>query len=201
MSRFGLIRALLGLPSSCHGGDLEGAAAGVAGIIGAASGRAADAVGWPERHSWVVLGAGAAVNRPSKSVSKSSCARAQSAGSAQRTRPSALPGSMVVLGCFSHQPEALSCHPYRGWAASTGRGGAPKAVTSHFWPAAMAPRLAGPRADDAVASHRAADCAVPSIAPGPMLAASAGELWPGFVRFGPRSRLAPPFFVLRFLEF
>jgi hypothetical protein len=40
-----------------------GAAAGVAGTIGAASGRATDAVGWPERHSWVVLGA----SRPSRS--------------------------------------------------------------------------------------------------------------------------------------
>jgi len=96
-------------------------------------------------------------------VSKSSRAWPRRAGSAQGTRPSALPGSMVVFGCFSHQPDAPTCHPQRGKPVATGGGGVPKAHRTRVWPAAMAPRLAGLRADDAVASHRAADGVGPSI--------------------------------------
>jgi hypothetical protein len=51
----GLIRALLGLRPNCRGAGLEDEAAGVAVGIGAASGRAADAIGWPERRSRVGL--------------------------------------------------------------------------------------------------------------------------------------------------
>ena len=62
--------------------------------------------------------------RCGQSVSKSSCAWARRAGSAQGTFPSALPGSTAMIGCFSHQPDALTCHTRRGKPASTGRGGA-----------------------------------------------------------------------------
>ena len=96
-------------------------------------------------------------------VAQSSRAWPQRAGSAQGTRPSALPGSMVVFGCFSHQPEAPTCHPQRGKPVATGGGGVPKAHRTRVWPAVMAPRLAGLRADDAVASHRAVDGVGPSI--------------------------------------
>jgi hypothetical protein len=98
-----------------------------------------------------------------QSVSKSCCAWARRAGSAQCTVPSALPGSIITLGTFSHPPDALTCRPQRGRAASTGRGGAPEAVKTQFWPAVMAPRRSGLSADDAAASHRAVDGAVPSI--------------------------------------
>ena len=94
----------------------------------------------------------------------SSCARAQRAGSAQGTVPSALPGSTAMAGCFWHQPHALTCDHRRGQPASTGRGEPPEAVNTRLWPAVMTPRLAGLRADDAVASHRAADGAGPPIA-------------------------------------
>jgi hypothetical protein len=96
-------------------------------------------------------------------VAQSSRAWPRRAGSAQGTRPSALPGSMVVFGCFSHQPEAPTCHPQRGKPVATGGGGVQKAHRTRVWPAAMAPRLAGLRADDAVASHRAVDGVGPSI--------------------------------------
>ena len=101
--------------------------------------------------------------RCGQSVSKSSCAWARRAGSAQGTFPSALPGSTAVLGCFSHQPDALTCHTLRGKPASTGRGGVSRASKCRRWPAVMTPRHAALRADDAVASHRAADGAGPSI--------------------------------------
>ena len=67
-------------------------------------------------------------SRVAEVVSKSSCAWARRAGSAQGTRPSALPGSTRVFGCFSHQPEAPACHLQRAKPASTGCGGAPKAA-------------------------------------------------------------------------
>jgi hypothetical protein len=69
-----------------------------------------------------------------------------------------------MRGTFSHQPEALTWHPQRGEPASTGRGeGLPNASAERRWPAVMTPRLVALRADDAVASHRAADGAGPSI--------------------------------------
>jgi hypothetical protein len=106
---------------------------------------------------------GAVNQSANQSASKSCCAWARRAGSAQGTVPSALPGSIITLGTFSHPPDALTCRPQRGQAASTGRGGAPEAVKTQFWPAVMAPRRTGLSADDAAASHRAADGAVPSI--------------------------------------
>ena len=102
-------------------------------------------------------------SRVGQVVSKSSCAWPRRAGSAQGTRPSALPGSMVVFECFSHQPDAPTCHAQRGKPVNTGSGGVKKAHKTRVWPAVMAPRLAGLRADDAVASHRAADGVGPSI--------------------------------------
>jgi hypothetical protein len=67
-----------------------------------------------------------------------------------------------MRGTFS--PEALTWHPQRGEPASTGRGeGLPNASAERRWPAVMTPRLAALRADDAVASHRAADGAGSSI--------------------------------------
>jgi hypothetical protein len=57
-----------------------------------------------------------------RTVSKSSCAWARRAGSAQGTAPSALPGSIAMFGTFSHRPDAPSCRPQRGRPASTGRG-------------------------------------------------------------------------------
>jgi hypothetical protein len=96
-------------------------------------------------------------------VFKSSCTRAHRAGSAQGTVPGALPGSTGTIGCFWHQPYALTCHPQRGQPASTARESLPRSSSTRLWPAVMAPRLAGLRAHDAVASHRAADGAVPSI--------------------------------------
>ena len=106
---------------------------------------------------------GAVNQSANQSVSKSCCAWARRAGSAQGTVPSALPGSIITLGTFSHPPDALTCRPQRGRAASTGRAGVPEAVKTRFWPAVMAPRRAGLSADDAAASHRAVDGAVPSI--------------------------------------
>ena len=70
-------------------------------------------------------------SRVAEVVSKSSCAWARRAGSAQSTRPSALPGSTRVFGCFSHQPEAPACHLQRAKPASTGRGGAPRAAVAY----------------------------------------------------------------------
>jgi hypothetical protein len=93
----------------------------------------------------------------SQSFSKSSCASARRAGYCQGTTPSALPGSMTMFGCFSHQPEALTCHPQRGRPANTGLGGVPQATNSARWPAVLTLKRAALRVDDVVASHRAAD--------------------------------------------
>ena len=96
-------------------------------------------------------------------VSKSSRTWARRAGSAQGTGPSAPPGSTAVLGCFSHQPDALTCHTQRGKPAQAGRGGPPEAHKARHWPAVMTPRRVAQRADDVVAPRRAADGAVLSI--------------------------------------
>jgi hypothetical protein len=94
---------------------------------------------------------------------KDSCEGAQRAGSAQGTAPRGLRGSDAVIGCFSRQPEALTGHPQRAHPARLAAESAPKALTSRRWPAVMTPRNGGLRAADAVASHRAADGAGPSI--------------------------------------
>ena len=96
-------------------------------------------------------------------VSKSSCTWALRAGSAQGTGPSALPGSTTPLGCFSHQPDALTCHTQRGKPAQAGRGGPPEALHTRHWPAVMTPRRVAQRAVDVVAPRRAADGVAPSI--------------------------------------
>jgi hypothetical protein len=93
----------------------------------------------------------------------SSCEWARRAGSAQDTVPGGLPASVVVMGCFSQQPDALTCHPERGNPARLAAEGGPKPSGERLWPAVTTPRRAGLRADGAVASHRAADGAVPSI--------------------------------------
>ena len=51
------------------------------------------------------------VEGPGQSVSTSHCTGAQRAGSAQGNRSSALLGSVAMIGTFSHQPDALTCHP------------------------------------------------------------------------------------------
>ena len=160
----GSVRALFGLLSICNGGGLEVAAGGVAAILGAASGDSPlTPLGGQKGSAGLVRALERRDRRCGQSVSKSSCAWARRAGSAQGTFPSALPGSTAVLGCFSHQPDALTCHTLRGKPASTGRGGVSRASKCRRWPAVMTPRHAALRADDAVASHRAADGAGPSI--------------------------------------
>jgi hypothetical protein len=103
---------------------------------------------------------------PSRSSSvrkKSSCARAPRTGSAQGTVPGALPASEAMFGCFCDPPDAPICHPQRGHPANLAPESVPKALGSRRWSAVMTPRDAGQRADDVVASHRAADGAGPSI--------------------------------------
>jgi hypothetical protein len=96
------------------------------------------------RHLWVGRKAQlgrfwlwSAANRRSATqvVSKSSRTWARRTGSAQGTGPSAPPGSTAVLGCFSHQPDAVTCHPRRGKPAQAGRGGSSEASHTHHWPA------------------------------------------------------------------
>jgi hypothetical protein len=57
------------------------------------------------------------------SAQKSSCAWARRAGSAQGTGPGGLPGSTATFWRFSHQPDALNCHPQRGKPGQAGREG------------------------------------------------------------------------------
>ena len=95
---------------------------------------------------------------------KKRCSRwAQRAGFAQGTVPRALPASAATIGGFSRQPEAPACHLQRGRPASTGRGRRHFPAKKRRWPAAMTPRVGRLRADDRVASHRAADGGGPSI--------------------------------------
>ena len=104
------------------------------------------------------FGLGSALSRRwRQTVSKSSCAWAQRAVSPQGSVPRSLPGSNVTIGCFSHRPGALTCHPGRGNPSNLAAEGVPKALTTRRWPAAMTPRRAALGGDDALASHRAAD--------------------------------------------
>ena len=57
---------------------------------------------------------------------KSSCGWAQRAGSAQGAVPRGLAGSAAVIGCFSDQPDALTCHRGRGHAATLASEGEPE---------------------------------------------------------------------------
>jgi hypothetical protein len=68
-----------------------------------------------------------------------------------------------MFGCFCDPPDAPICHPQRGHPANLAPESVPKALGSRRWSAVMTPRDAGQRADDVVASHRAADGAGPSI--------------------------------------
>jgi hypothetical protein len=94
---------------------------------------------------------------------KGSCEWAQRAGSEQGTGPSGLHGSAAMTRCFSHQPEALTCHPRRARPARLVAEGVSDTLNSRRWPAVMTPRNGGLRADDAVASHSAVDGGGPSI--------------------------------------
>jgi hypothetical protein len=68
-----------------------------------------------------------------------------------------------MIGSFSGRPNAPVGQPQREQPARLAAEGVPNALKSCRWCAVMAPRHAGLRAEDAVASHRAADGAVPSI--------------------------------------
>jgi hypothetical protein len=94
---------------------------------------------------------------------KRSCAWAPRAGSAQGTVPSALPASAAMFGRFGDPPDASIYQPRRGHPASLTAESVPRALKSRRWPAVMTPRVVGLRAAEAVASHRAADGAGPSI--------------------------------------
>jgi hypothetical protein len=141
---------------------------------------------------------------PACSVSKSSCTGAQRAGCAQGTAPSALPRSTAVIGCFSHRPDASTCHSRRRQPAQAGRGAPPEALNTRRWPAVMTPRLIGQPADGAVASHRAAGGADPSIE-GPRSEVcwrhQQGSCGPFPARLGPSLCLLPSFVEVQFRTF
>jgi hypothetical protein len=117
---------------------------------------------------------------------KISCARVRRADSAQDPAPSALPGSMGAIGRFSGPPDAPIGHPQREQPADLAAESARMALSTCRWPAVMAPRDAGLRADDPVASRAELQMAVElrSRAPGPVLPAPAGERWPFCARLG-----------------
>ena len=94
---------------------------------------------------------------------KSGCAWLLRVGSAQSTAPSALPGSAARFGRFSHPPNAPNGLPQRALPTQLAAKPAPKALTARRRPAVMTSRDATLRADEAAASHRAADGACPSI--------------------------------------
>ena len=81
------------------------------------------------------------------------------------TAPSALPGAAAMFGRFSHQPYAPNCRHQRADPARLAAQSLPNAlaIKARRWSAVMTPRDGGLRADDAVASHSAADGAGPSI--------------------------------------
>jgi hypothetical protein len=68
-----------------------------------------------------------------------------------------------MIGCFSRQPDALTCHPQRGHPARLAAESVPDGLKRRRWPAVMTPRHAAQRADDVGASHRAADGGGPSL--------------------------------------
>ena len=137
----------------------------------------------------------------SRWVSKSSCASAWRAESSQGTVPSALPGSMTTLRCFSHQPDAPTCHPQRGRLANTGRAEAARQVKPRWWPAVLTLWLAGLQADDAAASHRAAGGTARSIEGARTYASGtsrgAGAVFPAFWTAMASAASPIPDFLLR----
>ena len=68
-----------------------------------------------------------------------------------------------MIGCFSHQPDALTRHPQRVHPARLSAESVPKGLLERRWPAVMMPRHARLRAAEVVPSHRAADDVGPSI--------------------------------------
>ena len=153
-----LIRAHLGLRFNLRESGLENEAAITIARVGAAREGSFRCrwMGGTAQLGWFGLWS-ALSRRWRQTVSKSSCAWAQRAVSPQGSVPRSLPGSNGTIGCFSHRPDALTCHPGRGNPSNLAAEGVPKALTTRRWPAAMTPRRAALRADDAVASHRAAD--------------------------------------------
>ena len=96
-------------------------------------------------------------------AAKSSCAWAQLTESAQAPAPSALPGSTAMFGRFSDRPDTPIGQPQRKHPANLAAESVPLALTARDSAAVMTPRDVGLRADDVVASHRAADGGGPSI--------------------------------------
>jgi hypothetical protein len=76
-----------------------------------------------------------------------------------------LPGSAAIIGCFSHRPDALTCHPRRAQPQTPRSKSVSNALKKRRWLAVMTPRDDGLRAAEVVASHRAADGTGPSIEP------------------------------------
>jgi hypothetical protein len=107
--------------------------------------------------------AGGRASSTTSNTPKSSCAGAQRAGSAQGTAPRGLHDSAAVIGCFSHQPDALMCHLRRAHPARLAAESLSNMMEERRWPAVMTPRDGGPQAAEGVASHSAADGARPSI--------------------------------------
>ena len=127
-------------------------------------GGAAGAVGWPERRGWAGPGGGACCTARRPVRTQKAAARGRSALAPLRAPPRApcLPRQLCSGGSAILQMRR---------AANRGAGGRPdwprRAVPDgseeRRWTAVMAPRHAELGADDAVASHRAADGAGPSI--------------------------------------
>ena len=85
------------------------------------------------------------------------------AGGAPHPGPTGLDRRYTPVRSASRRPDALTCHPERGNPARLAAEGVPIPSGERLWPAVTTPRRARLRADGAVASHRAADGAVPSI--------------------------------------
>ena len=152
----------------CHGGACRGAAHQSRRTVTATPPRIAHPSRRPAPSCHpmhrLLRGACLLVDRPSPA--KSSCARAQRAGSAQGSVPRAPLASAVTLGGFSHQPDALNSHPHRGNRASTARGDGHFPAKKRRWPAAMTPRgreSVGCEPTMEWLTHRAADGGGPSI--------------------------------------
>jgi hypothetical protein len=108
---------------------------------------------------------------------------------------------MTTLRCFSHQPDAPTCHPQRGRLANTGRAEAARQVKPRWWPAVLTLWLAGLQADDAAASHRAAGGTACSIEGARTYASGtsrgAGAVFPAFWTAMASAASPIPDFLLR----
>jgi hypothetical protein len=157
------IRARLGLSSSFRAGSLEDGAAGVTDSVGGTRWRAADASGWVERRSWVVLDRGAPriVGRPAELENQLHMGVARWLCPGHRPERSAwLDGHARVLltpaRCHDLPPPARVAGP--SWPRRASGEQYPR-----LWPAVLTLKHAALPADDAVASHRAAGGDGPSI--------------------------------------